>query len=606
MTTYMKLVKGATKIKMAPPKQKYIDPILLGTSQQQDFSEIVRALGPRIRDSAFTVAYKSLIVAHLMMREGDRDVAIRYFSRNSDFFDVSNVSRSASGRFEGHAVEKYCMYLKLRADEFDAIHVDYVRDGYSSLRSIITDRNNDSIDNALNHVESLETQITALLKNRYTVGDLSNDLLLFAFKLLVFDLLALYNALNEGIITLLESFFELSHDNAERTLDLYKRFVDLTENVVRYLKTGKAVGLKIPVIKHITTKLVRSLEEHLREDNITHNTFNDENVTTSTTTNNNNNNNNNGDMSPTKGLAQRRLDEIREQKRQLQEQLAHPQLLINATGNTPMMLHQAATLPALPSMNIAEQQQQLQQQQLQQQQQQQQLQLQQQQQLQLQQQQQQPVPMMPQATSNNPFMNQVQPLMQQQQQPQLPLQAPQQMTGQIQPEHMGQAALQYSNTTPMLMGQNGITTINLPQQTHVTLPQQSSLPQQQQGGNKNPFSMNNINDMQQPQPEQNNPFSQRNYNEQTSVTNNAATTVAATNAMNNNPFSLQPQDHTLQTAMTAPVSLHQTGSQFTQQFSPEQQQPFAQQSFMQPQQLQQQQPLMQQQPQQQEFSLIDF
>lgn len=40
----------------------------------------------------------------------------------------------------------------------------------------------------------------------------------------------------------------------------------MTEYVVRYLKIGKAVGLKIPVIKHITTKLINSLEEHLREE----------------------------------------------------------------------------------------------------------------------------------------------------------------------------------------------------------------------------------------------------------------------------------------------------------------------------------------------------
>ncbi|SMN20758.1 similar to Saccharomyces cerevisiae YHR161C YAP1801 Protein involved in clathrin cage assembly [Maudiozyma saulgeensis] len=573
MTTYVKLVKGATKIKMAPPKQKYIDPILLGTSQDQDFNEIIRALRPRIRDSAFTVAFKSLIVIHLMIREGDRDVTIRFFSKNLEFFDISNSFRSTNGKFEGQVLDKYCSYLKLRSNEFNLIQVDYVRDGYNSLRSIINDKNNSSLNKALNHVESLETQITELLRNKYSIGDLSNDLLLFAFKLLVFDLLALYNALNEGIITLLESFFELSHSNAERTLNLYKKFVNLTENVVRYLKTGKAVGLKIPVIKHITTKLVRSLEEHLREDNITHNTFNDENIVTNDIGN-----------SPTKGLAQKRLDEIREQKRQLQEQLAHPQLLINATGNNnPMMMNQAATLPTLPTMNITEQQQlqqqQLQQQQLQQQQQQLQQQQLQQQQLQQQQlQQQQQMPMMPQITTNNPFMNEMR------------TQVPQSFT-QIPLQSSVQTPLQYSNTTPMMMGQNGVTTVQLPQQTPVTLPQQISISEQQpqQSGNKNPFSMNNI----QPQ-EQNNPFSQKNYNEQIPATTN---NVTANNAVNNNPFSLPTQNHALQTAMTAPVSINQTGPQFTQQFNPQQ---FNTQQFN-PQQQQQQQPQ-----QQQEFSLIDF
>ena len=48
MTTYFKLVKGATKIKSAPPKQKYLDPILLGTSNEEDFYEIVKGLDSRI------------------------------------------------------------------------------------------------------------------------------------------------------------------------------------------------------------------------------------------------------------------------------------------------------------------------------------------------------------------------------------------------------------------------------------------------------------------------------------------------------------------------------------------------------------------------------
>lgn len=252
MTTYYKLVKGATKVKMAPPKQKYIDPILLGTSNPRDFEEIVRALGERIDDSAWTVVFKSLAVAHLMIRDGDKDVALEYFARSPEFFDLRGLARSYSTRSgDLQALERYGQYLKVRSIEFGKIRKDYVRTSNSSLKKF--DGNDSS--KCLEHVESLEVQIGCLIKNRYSQYDLNNDLVMFAFKMLVQDLLALYNALNEGIITLLESFFELTHSNAERTLKLYKRFVQLTENVVRYLKSAKAVGLKIPVIKHITTKL---------------------------------------------------------------------------------------------------------------------------------------------------------------------------------------------------------------------------------------------------------------------------------------------------------------------------------------------------------------
>ena len=328
MTTFVKTVKGATKIKMAPPKRKYLDPILMGTSNPQKFQEIVDALRTRINDTAFTVVYKALCVIHLMIREGDDYVSIDYFSRHPDFFTLGPVSDSGRNSGEVKLLDKYAAYLRTRCKEYRKFHVDYVKDGGSAVTAIISESRNDPsvMLTALDHVESLELQIAVLLKNKYSQGDLSNEMYLFAFKLLIFDLLALYNALNEEIISLLESFFELSHKNAQRTLELYKKFVALTEIVVKYLKVGKSVGLKIPIIKHITTKLVRSLEEHLKEDEVTHVTFNndaDNNVTPSNAQDTN---------TDTTNLVQQRLGEIRRQKKELEEQLRNPQMIVAVTG----------------------------------------------------------------------------------------------------------------------------------------------------------------------------------------------------------------------------------------------------------------------------------
>lgn len=314
MTTYFKLVKGATKIKMAPPKQKYIEPILLGTADPSEFREIARALDSRISDTAWTIVYKSLVVVHWMMRDGDRNVAIRYYSEHLSFFQLSEITKSAKwASGDIRALERYNQYLKTRCKEYAHIGIDYVQEGYSSLKSV----QGKGIRTALDHVESLELQIESLIRNRYSQFDLNNSLLLCAFKLLVQDLLALYNCLNEGIITLLEAFFELSHSDAERTLDLYKAFVDLTEDVVKYLKSGKAVGLKIPVIKHITTKLIRSLEEHLRDDQKNHSTFNNDTSKDGTPSN--------------ASLAQQKLEQIRKQKQLLEQQMKTQQLLVSPT-----------------------------------------------------------------------------------------------------------------------------------------------------------------------------------------------------------------------------------------------------------------------------------
>ena len=307
MTTYVKLVKGATKIKMAPPKAKYVDPILMGSMNSHDFDEITHALEARLQDTAWTVVYKSLIVVHLLFRDGDGNVALDYFSHRTSVFNVDRNLPNV-GSTEIRQVQKYAQYLKTRCKEFDRIRLDYVRDTKANIK--INENNLGRVNTALDHVESIETQITALVKNRYSHYDLENDLYLYAFKLLVQDLLMLYNALNEGIISLLEIFFELSHSNAERTLNLYKRFVELTETVVKYLKSGKSVGLKIPVIKHITTKLVSSLEEHLLEDDRTQQNFKQDPDLGSSS-----------NIKRQGTIAQQRLEQVREQKRILEEKL---------------------------------------------------------------------------------------------------------------------------------------------------------------------------------------------------------------------------------------------------------------------------------------------
>ncbi|CAI4349793.1 BAQ_1a_G0022250.mRNA.1.CDS.1 [Saccharomyces cerevisiae] len=329
---YTKLVKGATKIKMAPPKQKYVDPILSGTSSARGLQEITHALDIRLSDTAWTIVYKALIVLHLMIQQGEKDVTLRHYSHNLDVFQLRKISHTTKwSSNDMRALQRYDEYLKTRCEEYGRLGMDHLRDNYSSLK--LGSKNQLSMDEELDHVESLEIQINALIRNKYSVSDLENHLLLYAFQLLVQDLLGLYNALNEGVITLLESFFELSIEHAKRTLNLYKDFVDMTEYVVRYLKIGKAVGLKIPVIKHITTKLINSLEEHLREETKRQRGEPSEpqqdrkpsTAISSTSSHNNNSNDKN------KSIAQKKLEQIREQKKLLEQQLQNQQLLISPT-----------------------------------------------------------------------------------------------------------------------------------------------------------------------------------------------------------------------------------------------------------------------------------
>jgi hypothetical protein len=99
--------------------------------------------------------------------------------------------------------------------------------------------------------------------------EVDNEITLLAFRLLVSDLLELFHVVNEGVINVLEHYFEMSRYDAERSLRIYKVFTEQTADVVEFLQSARRVEtstrLQIPNIKHAPTSLTSSLEEYLND-----------------------------------------------------------------------------------------------------------------------------------------------------------------------------------------------------------------------------------------------------------------------------------------------------------------------------------------------------
>jgi hypothetical protein len=80
-------------VQAAPPKTKYIEHILVAThAGEAGIGEVFRALQNRLRDSTWTVVFKSLITVHLMMREGSPDVTLAYLAKHRNMLAVSMFS----------------------------------------------------------------------------------------------------------------------------------------------------------------------------------------------------------------------------------------------------------------------------------------------------------------------------------------------------------------------------------------------------------------------------------------------------------------------------------------------------------------------------------
>ncbi|KAI5800771.1 ENTH domain-containing protein [Pyronema domesticum] len=260
-SSFEKSVKGATKHKLAAPKAKYVEHILIAThAGEAGVAEVFRALSNRLRESSWTTVFKGLIVIHYMIREGERDVALRFLKRNLRILALSHYN---DAQIQGRNLRHYANYIHVRAEAFGAVKTDYVRDNQGRLRKLSVEKG------LLREVECVQAQIKAALKCTFLDDEVDNEITLLAFRLLVSDLLELFHVVNEGVINVLEHYFEMSRTDAEVALKIYKLFTAQTADVVEFLQSARRVEvstrLQIPNIKHAPTSLTSSLEEYLND-----------------------------------------------------------------------------------------------------------------------------------------------------------------------------------------------------------------------------------------------------------------------------------------------------------------------------------------------------
>ncbi|KAJ4343728.1 hypothetical protein N0V87_000008 [Didymella glomerata] len=261
-SSFEKSVKGGTKIKLAAPKSKYVEHILVAThAGEAGVAEIFRALTNRLRDSTWTIVFKSLIIVHLMIREGEPEVTLKYLAQNPT--RKLAINSFTEVQTQGHNIRTYTEYLLRRAIEYGATKVDYVRGGEGRLKRLTIEKG------LLREADSVQEQIRYLLKCQPFDDEPENEITLTAFRLLTMDLLVLFHVMNEGTINILEHYFEMSKPDATRALAIYRTFARQTEAVVQYLSLARShehsTRLEIPKIKHAPTSLAASLEEYLND-----------------------------------------------------------------------------------------------------------------------------------------------------------------------------------------------------------------------------------------------------------------------------------------------------------------------------------------------------
>ncbi|KAL1712480.1 ANTH domain-containing protein [Schizophyllum commune] len=315
MSSFDKVVKLACKPKANPPKSKYLEPIIAATwSEEGAVGDVCKALAPRFREPNAIVVFKALIVLHTMMRSGATDNVLGFLCSH----DVLRLRNVSAGNWEGYQapqnLQHYAIYLDSRIRAFSELKHDAIRVQAENNRDM---RNSHVVDDELGinvskykakserskpasagvsrsktvmgrklrvmtvekgllrETKAVHRMIDALVECRFYLDDLEDELTITALRMLVKDLLILFQAGNEGVINLLEHYFEMSHVDAEAALKIYKHFCKQTEKVVEFLgvarKLQNLLNVSIPNLKHAPVSLASALQEYLDDPNFEQN-----------------------------------------------------------------------------------------------------------------------------------------------------------------------------------------------------------------------------------------------------------------------------------------------------------------------------------------------
>ncbi|KAI8051141.1 ANTH domain-containing protein [Syncephalis plumigaleata] len=285
-------LRKATRNQPQPIKQKHLDVLVASSwSHEVPMSDCFTLLDQRIRENHSYTTIKSLIVVHVLMRDGSSDRVMGYLVTMPGLLNLDHSRDRFGGQFE--YIRAYASYLEEKVVVYRELKIDFVRayagtfarasdprarsrigggggggGGNSQPPSIGRLRRLPIEKGLLKEVATVQRLITGVLKCRFHERDMDNHLTLDAFRLLIRDLLRLFQAVNEGVINILEHYFEMEYEQAAEALSVYKSFARQTERVVEYLEMARkmhyAVQINIPRMKHPPISLVDALEDYLR------------------------------------------------------------------------------------------------------------------------------------------------------------------------------------------------------------------------------------------------------------------------------------------------------------------------------------------------------
>ncbi|XP_016397375.1 clathrin coat assembly protein AP180-like isoform X4 [Sinocyclocheilus rhinocerous] len=254
----------ATTHEVMAPKKKHLEYLIQATQESNvNIPQMADTLFERAGNASWIVVFKALVTTHHLMVHGNEKF-IQYLASRNTLFNLSNfLDKTGSHGYDMSTfIRRYSRYLNEKAFAYRQMAFDFgrVKKGADGVMRTM------STDKLLKGMPTLQSQIDALLEFDVNPKDLANGVINAAFLLLFKDLIKLYACYNDGIINLLEKFFQMKKGQCKDALEIYKRFLTRMTRVSEFLRIAEQVGIDkndIPELTQAPESLLESLETHL-------------------------------------------------------------------------------------------------------------------------------------------------------------------------------------------------------------------------------------------------------------------------------------------------------------------------------------------------------
>ncbi|KAL2645400.1 hypothetical protein R1flu_012987 [Riccia fluitans] len=267
-------VVKATNHVECPPKEKHVRTIFAATSAARaraDVAYCIHALARRIaKTHNWTVALKCMMVIHRTLREGDptfREELIQYSRSRGHILNLSNFKDDSSPNAWDYSawVRTYAHFLEERLECFRILKYDVESEkssGHSKTRELDTPE-------LLEHLPALQQLLYRLMGCQPEGAAVSNYCIQAALGLVLKESFKLYRAINDGIINLVDKFFEMQRHDAIKALDIYKKAGQQAERLSEFYEVCKSLELarsfQFPTLEQPPQSFLSTMEQYVKD-----------------------------------------------------------------------------------------------------------------------------------------------------------------------------------------------------------------------------------------------------------------------------------------------------------------------------------------------------